>query len=366
MNKQIISAYFPYDNPWNKYTSNAQKCIRGAGIEIVNLRRYTFPLKDFFACKIYNFNWIENTITDNAASGFKQWVKYIRMCLVFDLIKLKGGKIIWTMHNKLPHYKADRKYKVKLMKKIARRASAVVILCADSVGPLKELYPHIKEEKIHLINHPSYIGSYTPSGNDIKKRLGIKEDEKIFLFMGAARRYKNIETLITAFKSVPHSGIKLVIAAETDSKEYAEELHSLAGDSSDIIFDDRFIPDGELADYLSAADITVLPYDIENVLNSGSVYMSFSYKTTVVCPTIGTINQLKDKSFVYAYSYTDGADHLTKLKAALERVVSDIRKNPDVLAEYGRKAYEYMLTEHSDEGISKAYGELYARLAGVK
>lgn len=365
MKKQIVSAYFPYDNPGNKYTSNAQKCIRGAGIKIINLRRYIFPLKDFFACKIFNFNWVEDRIADNANGGFKQWLKYVRMCLTFDLIKIKGGKIIWTMHNKLPHYSDKRKYKVKLMRKISRRASAVVIHCSDSIEPLKALYPAIKDEKIRLIPHPSYIGSYVPSGTDIKKRLGIKEDEKIFLFMGAARRYKNIETLISAFNDISHEGIKLVIAAETDSKEYADELHSLAAGNEDVIFDDRFIPDGELADYILAADISVLPYNKETTLNSGSVYMSFSYKTTVVCPAIGTINDLKDKSFIYTYDCAEG-EQLDALKKTLKKVVSDLKQNGNILAEYGKKAYEYMLKEHSDEDISKAYGELYARLAGVK
>lgn len=361
MKKQILSAYFPYDNPGNKYTSNTQKCIRNAGINIVNLKRYMFPLKDFFACKIFNFNWIEDRIADNANGNFRRWLKYVRMCLTFDLIKIKGGKIVWTMHNKLPHSSDKRKYKVKLMRKIARRASAVVIHCPDSVEPLKALYPKIKEEKICLIPHPSYIGSYTPSGVDIKKRLGIKEEEKIFLFMGAARRYKNIETLIIAFKDIPHDKIKLVIAAETDTKEYADELHALAGGSPDIIFDDRFIPDGELADYILTADITVLPYNKETTLNSGSVYMSFSYKTTVVCPAIGTINGLKDKSFVYSYDYAEGKQ-LDALEETLKKVVSDLKENGNILAEYGQKAYEYMLKEHADDDVSKAYGDLYARL----
>lgn len=366
MKKQIISAYFPFTNDVNKYTENVENCIREAGIKIVNLRRYMFPLKDFFACKIYNFNWIEDRLVDNAQSGFKQWLKYVRMCITFDLIKLKGGKIIWTMHNKLPHGKANRKYKVKLMKKIARRASVVVIHCADSVKPLKELYPHIKDDKIRFINHPSYIGSYPAANADIRGRLSISEEDKVFLFVGSVRRYKNIETLITAFKGTEHNGIKLVIAGKPESDEYAASLLFLAGEDKDIIFESRFIPDEEISGYLSAADISVLPYDIENVLNSGSVYMSFSYKTTVICPAIGTINQLKDKSFVYAYSYSCDAEHAEKLKAALEKAISDIRKNPDVLAECGQRAYEYMLKEHSSKSIAEAYGALYGELAGEK
>jgi len=366
MKKQIVSAYFPYTNPGNKYVANVQECISAAGVKIVNLRRYMFPLKSFFAAKIYNFNWIEDRIVDNANSSFKQWLKYIRMCVTFDLIKLKGGKIIWTMHNKLPHVQNGRKYKIKLMKKIARRASVVVIHCADSVAPLKSLYPKIDDKKIRLIMHPSYVNNYPSDNADIRGRLGIKKEEKIFLFIGAVLKYKNIETLITAFNSVEHNGIKLVIAGHPESEEYAKYLSGLAGDKGDIIFDGRFIPDDEMASYLSAADIAVLPYDIENVLNSGSLYMCFSYGTTAVCPTIGTVNQLKDKSFVYSYSYTSSVDHTQMLTKALERVISDIKKDDNILSEYGKKAYEYMLSEHSSAAITAEYAKLYNELAGIR
>lgn len=363
MKKQIVSAYFPYSNEGNRYTANVQECIRSAGIKIVNLRRYMFPLKDFFACKIFNFNWIEDRIVDNAPSAFKQRIKYIRMCLTFTLIKLKGGKIIWTMHNKLPHSIKNRKYKVKLMRKIARRASVVVIHCKDSMEPLKALCPKIKEEKVRLINHPSYIGSYTPSGRNVKENLGIPQESKVFLFMGAVSKYKNIELLISAFKELSLKGIKLVIAGRAE-EGYAAALSALAGDCPDIIFDNRFIPDDEVADYYAAADIVVLPYDIENSLNSGSVYMSFSLKTTVVCPQIGTINQLKDSSFVYGYSYSDSSEHGERLKEALQRVAEDLKRDENILKEYGQRAYEYMLKEHSSESISADYGRLYAELAG--
>jgi len=366
MSKEIISAYFPYRNEGNRYTANIQRCIRAAGVKIIELQRYTFPLKDFFACKIFNFNWIEDRITDNASTPFRQWLKYIRMCLVFDFIKIKGGKIIWTMHNKMPHSAKNRKYKVKLMRKIARRASAVVIHCEDSIQPLRALYKNINLNKVYLINHPSYIGSYAPSGADLRARLNIPADRVVLMFIGAARRYKNIEALIIAFKKANVSGMTLLVAGETEDKAFASELRELAEDSPDIVFDDRFIPDGEMADYFAAADIAVLPYNIETSLNSGSVYMSFSMRTTVICPQIGSINQLKDKSFIYSYSYKNDDEHIAALKGEIERVAADIKADPSALKKRGEQAYSYVSTEHSDERITADYAKLYKKLAGVK
>lgn len=366
MKDKIISAYFPYRNEGNRYTANVQRCIRAAGVEIIELKRYTFPLKDFFACKIFNFNWIEDRIADNANTPFKQWLKYIRMCLVFDFIKITGKKIIWTMHNKMPHSSLNRRYKVKLMRKIARRSSAVVIHCGDSIIPLRALYKNINPDKVYLINHPSYIGNYTPSGADLRARLNIPADSTVLMFIGAARRYKNIEALIIAFKRANVSGMTLFIAGETNDKSFAESLKKLAEGSPDIVFDDRFIPDGEIADYYAAADIAVLPYNIETSLNSGAAYMSFSLKKTVICPEIGTINQLKDKSFVYSYSYKTDEEHISALTDAIKRVAEDVKRDLDALKKLGQRAYNYVSVEHSDEKITEDYRKLYSKLAGVK
>lgn len=366
MKDKIISAYFPYDNPWNKYTLNAQRCIRGAGVKIVELRKYMFPLKDFFSCKIFNFNWIEDRIADNAPSAFKQRLKYIRMCFIFAAIKLTGKKIIWTMHNKLPHSAKNRKYKVKLMRKIARCSSAVVIHCQDSMTPLRALYKNINPNKVYLINHPSYIGNYTPSGADIRARLNIPADRVVLMFIGSARRYKNIEALIVAFRRAGVSGMTLFIAGETEDEAFASSLRKLADGSKDIVFDDRFIPDDEIADYYAAADIAVLPYNIETSLNSGAAYMSFSLKKTVICPEIGTIKQLKDKSFVYSYSYNTDDEHVTALTDVIKRVAGDVKKDSSALEKLGQKAYDYVADEHSDERITEDYRKLYYKLAGVK
>lgn len=364
MDKKITTAYFPTYNYTNQYTQDVQKIIKSAGINIVPLKKYIFPLKDFFACKIFNFNWIEDCLDINTENKLKLKLKYLRMCLLFDIMKSLNKKIVWTMHNKRPHDDGKCGYKMKLMKKLVKCSSAIVVHCEDSIPALKTIDKNVNLNKVYVINHPNYISDYLDEKFfDLKQEFNIQDDECIFMFIGQVRKYKNIEILINAFRDLSLPKAKLIIAGKCD-ETYKKGLEAIIGDDKRIILNGEFIPDEKIASYYRTADIVVLPYNQKSSLNSGSAYMSFSLKTTVICPEIGTINHLKDKSFVYSYSYSNDDEHCEKLKETINAAYSDYENNNEIFKEKGERAYKYMLQEHSDDSIKAEYKKLYYKLLG--
>ena len=85
--------------------------------------------------------------------------------------------------------------------------------------------------------------------------------------------------------------------------------------------------------------------------------LSFSLKKIVICPTIGTINDISDNTFIYRYSYFDNVDHIQKLKNILDTIIKT--ETPYTLADKGLKAYEYVKKNNSIDAIGKKYKEIY-------
>ncbi|MGX7835548.1 glycosyltransferase, partial [Campylobacter fetus subsp. venerealis] len=120
-----------------------------------------------------------------------------------------------------------------------------------------------------------------------------KSDTRLkLLFLGAIKPYKNIELLIDLAKKFPLD-IQLTVAGNPSSDSYRSELEALALDTQNIKLDLTFIPDEELPGYIHESDLLILPYSLASSLNSGTVILAFSYGRTVICPRIGTIDDLK-------------------------------------------------------------------------
>lgn len=169
-------------------------------------------------------------------------IKYFRMCLLFDVMNLFGKKIVWTMHNKRPHDDGKSGYKMKLMKKLVRCSSAIVVHCEDSIPALENIDKNVDLNKVYIINHPNYISDYSDEKFfDLKHELNIGDDECIFMFIGQVRKYKNIEILINAFRELSLPKARLIIAGKCD-ETYKKELSALIGEDERIILNGSLFP----------------------------------------------------------------------------------------------------------------------------
>lgn len=94
------------------------------------------------------------------------------------------------------------------------------------------------------------------NGNSIRKKLGIKNNEKLLFFIGRLSPHKNIHTLLEIFdevnKEMPNT--RLLIAGKSTFKSYYNELKRKAG--KNVIFKEN-VKDEELPNYYAACDLYV-------------------------------------------------------------------------------------------------------------
>ena len=339
---------YPANNNENQNINIQQKAIKECGINV------TYSLKDFFSTDFFLLNWFE-TLGGNIK------LDYIKKCIKIFFMVLFRKKIFWVVHNKQPHtkYSNDRSLSlsIKLMKKLQKVASRIIILCDETEKVLKQIgNDNISyEAKIYKIPHPNYIGIY-PEHN-----TPITEKKLNFLYIGQVNKYKNVDLLINVFNGIIDKNISLTIAGNCKDKMYIEQLNKLVSNKN-IFCDFQFIPDNEIISYINKSEILILPYSLDSSLNSGTIFLAFSYKKTVISPLIGTLKEYeKNDSFFYSYEYNTQEEHLVNLKSIINKVIEDYKNDSKILQKKGIEAFNLVQKQNSFEIITTKYKELFSQ-----
>ncbi|MCH8838008.1 MAG: glycosyltransferase [Candidatus Marinimicrobia bacterium] len=146
--------------------------------------------------------------------------------------------------------------------------------------------------RYQLNPHPTYtnFGPRLPR-DQARQRLGLGP-EPVLLYFGYIRKYKGLLTLLDALPAVVERlGAKTIIAGEfyDDPAEYLARMENpvLAPYLVDAT---RFIPDDEVAQYFSAADVVVLPY--LTATQSGIVSIAQEYEVPCIVTSVGGLPEV--------------------------------------------------------------------------
>ena len=335
----------------NEYINIQEKAIREAGLDV------TYSLSDFFSADYFLLNWFETL-------GKNERLDYVKKRIKLTLLSLFRKKILFVIHNRRTHTRyednAVLELSIDLMKRLLRLSTKIIILCEETRNVIDSLCKGNEDysEKIYKIPHPNYIGSY-PSCNDESKK---PTNRLSFLYFGQIDRYKNIELLIEAFNGLAETpNVSLTIAGNCKDKEYAERLRSSIKNVN-VTCDFRYIPDEEIVSYIGRHCALVIPYSLESSLNSGTIFLAFSCKRTVISPLIGTLKEFEDRDFYYSYSYNNQQEHKDKLQATIHKAVEDWQSNPNILYEKGIEAYETVKENNSFSKIVALYKRLFQEI----
>lgn len=216
-----------------------------------------------------------------------------RFIVLLILLRLRGVRIVWTAHNLYPHDGG----KAVLSHRIARRTVVRLSSAIFVHGPTAEKILHAEFPascgKTHRIPHGHWVGFYPDqiSGDAARRKLGIRDGEFVYLFVGICKEYKNLELLIDAFQKLPLAASRLVIAGSFQSDAYFRRIRSLVEPLGDrVILHPAFIPSAELQVFLRAADVVVLPY--KEILTSGTAMLAMSFGKPVIAPSKGALLDL--------------------------------------------------------------------------
>ena len=140
--------------------------------------------------------------------------------------------------------------------------------------------------------HPSYGLNSTAGFSGERPSIRRKPKLNRLLFFGNIRKYKGLEVLLKALPLVAQKiPIRLLVAGEfyLDARPFhrlADEL----GVQDLIVWQDRYIPNEEVADLFRKTDLVVLPYLAAT--QSGIVPLAYSFGVPVLTTDVGGLSEV--------------------------------------------------------------------------
>lgn len=321
---------FPHDN--NPYQKELYGNMPPAEVEFRYLKKPTnsrffnalmAPFQLFWprllGYRILHIHWLHTlSLPGSRKSSAVAFASMTNMYFFVFLASLLNYKVVWTVHNILPHAKLSAN-DLGVRKYLATKAALLIVHTDYTKQQLEE--SDISSVKAITIPHGNYCDAYPNSVDRLEARakLGIEKDVIVLLFLGSVQRYKGVDLLTEAFTSIHRQDAMLLIAGRCSDAELDRQLRNECEKSSRIVYENKFIPDDELQIYFNAADYSVLPF--RKITTSGSALLSLSFGVPIIAPAIGAINDFPDGVGVL-YNETDVAGLKDSINKAINFSVS--------------------------------------------
>lgn len=315
-------------NGANVYLNTFSAKLEAAGAQV---DEFNFWRAFFGSYDVVHIHWPDTHLRTH--SWWRAIGKHIRLALMCAVLRLRGTRIVWMMHNLKPHEK-DHPISAWLFPRwFPQMSTHVMALTSSGLAAAREYYPALKHKPAAIVPHGHYLGEYalTASREEYRKSLGLDPQRFTFVFFGNIRRYKNVPLLIETFRRIPDTDVQLVIAGLPVLGMTVEDLTAQAAGDERIHLHLKFVPDEEVAAYIGAADLLVLPFD--SVLNSGSVLLALSLNRAVIAPRLGALPDIEAEVGPRWLQLYDGT--LTSqilMRAKDQRLVPQESERPDLSA----------------------------------
>jgi beta-1,4-mannosyltransferase len=231
----------------------------------VAVRFFSWKAALFTHYDVLHVHWPELLIRDSR----RPWMRVVKRRLL-DLLLLRLWlqriPLVWTAHNLEPHETVTAAER-RSLSRFSRRVDLVIRLNATSAvtaGREAVTIPH-GHYREPFVEHPK-----------------PEAEPGRILYFGLIRRYKGVDTLISAFGGVDRADVRLRIVGDPHPGQ-AELVQRACVTDPRITCVLAFVDDRELVDEIRRSQLVVLPYR-GPMHNSGAVLAALSLGRPVLVP----------------------------------------------------------------------------------
>lgn len=312
-NNKLRVVFFPREDINNPYLSLLHDSLGKFNIrrEMSNSNELSFNwlLSQRHKVNVLHFHWIDyhyNCFTFKGESWFASSKALLKFFIKIILAMCMGYKLVWTMHNYLPHettyFILD--YTARIM--MAHTATSIITHSHYATELLAHKFK--RKKRVFTVHHPHYIDVYpnVMPKDEARRSLNISDSKRVILYFGLIRTYKGIENLLKVFRENSDPNLVLIVAGRTFDADIERRILEIAKGDERILFFLRHIPVQDVQIYMNAADIVILPF--LNATSSGSLMLALSFGKPIIAPATGCISEIitPHVGLLYNPSESDG------------------------------------------------------------
>lgn len=272
----------------NPYTRLLYSAVKTPAVQVEDFSPWKALWRRY---DILHLHWPEYYIAHRKA--LKAVVGTLGLLTCLGWLRLRGTKVIWTVHNLGSH--AHRRPRLERMfwQLFTRQVDGFLALTPAGMDSAREHYPGLRTLPGFVVPHGVYHDAYPNqvARSEARRRFGLLPQQPVVLLLGNIVRYKNVPALISAFRRLSDPEARLLIAGRYNSPEDDAEVRQAAADDPRVQVYPGYVAGEDLQWYFNAADLIVLPF--RQILNSGSAILALSFDKPVLVPALGAMPELQ-------------------------------------------------------------------------
>lgn len=351
----VVFPFYP-DNDWQEivYADLRRDGVDITVLESIRVEPWMRDILHDGGSLILHLNWT-TPISQTSADVVASMTEVLRVLDELTQFRRLGGRILWTVHNVLPHELKYLSSELVLCQGLANLADTIMIMNPDTPQLVSDWYT-LPPAKTTQIDHPSYVGRFpnTVSAAEARHAHGLSSDDVVLLFVGSIRPYKGLEDLIPAFEKAhaKDNRLKLLVAGPLGPGYSGEQIDELFAPRAGLTAEIGYINADRMQYWCNAADVMVLPY--RESLNISVVSLAASFGLPVLIRRAPSSEYLHAQDWV---SYMDSNQLETDLLA------TGLRFHGNSAA---RHASQVAAHETSPVRVAGEFASIVRRLASLR
>lgn len=235
---------------------------------------------------VFHMQWTA-PIVQRADDAAEARARLDRFRSAVDGARGRGARLVWTVHNVLPHDARHLELELELNRYLAGAADVVHVMNVATAEAVAEHYAIDPATAVH-VPHPSYQGVHpdTVTRAEARASFGLDDADLAVLAFGQMRPYKGLDVLVDAVRRLPAERRPVLLLAGRTTADDRATIDGLLADGTlgevRAVREHDHVDDGDVQRWFRAADVAVFPY--RRVLNSGSLHLAASFGLPAVLP----------------------------------------------------------------------------------
>jgi glycosyltransferase involved in cell wall biosynthesis len=323
--------FAPWYSKQNPYQTKLSEHLSKLDVHVEGVRCSTLELgKSVLSseAKVLHLHWLHHffLLEKNA---FRSLTKLIIFIVQLLILRAKGIKLVWTVHNFNNH--SDKYLWIDFLGSclVAHISHCLIFHSETARNEIVHKFWLSRKKHIEITPHASYVGDYQNliSREESRKTLNLSESSLVILFFGSIFSYKGVLELTQTFIGLGHPKTSLVIAGRVMDSDLGKRLEEIIADHTNIRYHPEFVPDEKVQIYMNACDVVAFPY--KQSLTSGAVNLAMSFGKACLVPKSGYLAEILDEggAFFYDPAKADGLLNAIEIAIKNQANIADMGKH---------------------------------------